>query len=362
MRCLLLADADLALREATLLHRLVIGLLDAGVHVTHAAPESVLERIEPSLGVEILPYRSSGLPWTRSLRAARLLEQFEVATSVSADDPGLVHAFGSDCLPIALDVARAGNLAVVIDVYARSVASRVTRAVGERFEGVLLAGSPPIANALMAAGIAASSVRECRWGVPPCDRRERRSYGTLSVAIGGQGASREAWTRCLRGVAQAASRREDMVIFVDADAADRASVQGLIGSLGLSPLVSRVPDFESRRDLVVQADLLLWPERLSEVRSLVLDAMAAQTPVIAVNDTDVPVLNDPGIALLVSGEEADWAKAVESLGADSERRTRLGAAAAEHMREHYRASRHVGAIVDAYEWATASFAEQKVRP
>lgn len=359
MRCLLLADGDIALREASLLHRLVIGLLDSGVHVTHSAPESVIDQIEPSLGVEILPYRGRGLPWTRSIRAGQLLERFEVATEVSAGDPGLVHAFGAECLPIALDVARAGELAVVVDVNSMHMVPRVARVVGERFEGVLLAGSPSISRALLASGVAASSVRECSWGVPPLAHSPHRPRGITSVAIGGKGASREAWSRCLQGLAQVAADRQDLAIFVDSDAAQKAQIGSLVGSLGLSPLLSRVPDFESRRDLVIRADLLLWPERLGEVRSIVLDAMANYTPVVAVNDPDVPIVSDPLIAELVGGDASDWAEAIDALAEDDDRRSALGASAAAAVRERHSAASHVGAVVDAYEWATASFTSRE---
>ncbi len=354
MRCLLLADSDIALREAALLHRLVIGLLDAGVHVAHAAPDSVLSRIEPSLGVEILPYRSQGFSWTRPLRAADLLSRFEAVTQVSAGDPGLVHVFGSGCLALGADVARAGDLALVVDVHTRSMVASVRRLLGEQFEGVLLAGSRPIGDALLAEGVAASGVRTVSWGVTPSDARPRRTGETISIAIGGRGASPDDWARCLRGVAEAAADADDVAIFVDADAGERARIGPLVGALGLSPLLSRVPDFEARRDLVVQADLLLWPEVLGEVRSVVLDAMSHQTPVVAVGDPDVPTFRTPGAVALVSGDQAEWAATVHSLIISEERRTALGRAGAEHVRLHHSAAAHVGAVVDAYEWATSS--------
>lgn len=354
MRCLLLADRDIALREAALLHRLVIGLLDAGVHVTHAAPQSVLDRIEPSLGVEILPYRARGMPWTRGVRSAQLLEQFEIATEVSGGEPGLVHAFGAECVPVALDIARAGNLAVVIDVHSRAMASNLVRQVGEGFEGVLLAGSSPLARVLLASGIAASGVRECQWGVSKVEPVARPGHETLSIAVGGRGASPEAWGQCLRGLAQVAAHRENLAIFVDSDAAERAAIGRMVGSLGLSPLVSRVPDFEARRDLVVHADVLLWPERLGEIRSVVLDTMAAGTPIICLADPDVPALSDPSIAAHVSGDASDWAAAIESIASRDERRQAMANAALDYVRTAHSAPGHVGAVVDAYEWATAS--------
>lgn len=357
MRCLLLADGDVALREASLLHRLVIGLLDAGVHVAHAAPEGVLSRIEPSLGVEILPYRDNGFPWTRSIRAGSLLERFEAVTAVSAGDPGLVHVVGGGSLALGADIARTGDLALVVDVHARSMVAPVRRLLGERFEGVLLAGSRAIADALLADGVSASSVREIRWGVTPAATRPTRTDETVSIAVGGSGASQESWARCLRGLAQVAADRDQIAIFADADACERAKIGPMVSALGLSPLFSRVPDFEARRDLVVQADVLLWPECLGEVRSVVLDAMAARTPVVAVADPDVPVMNEPGAVVLVSGQESDWAQAVDALVADRERRAALGQTAAESVRKHHSAAAHVGAVVDAYEWATVSSAK-----
>ncbi|MEL7483821.1 MAG: glycosyltransferase [Planctomycetota bacterium] len=362
MRCLLLADGDIALRESALLHRLVIGLLDAGVHVAHAAPDSVLSRIEPSLGVEILPYRASGFPWTRSMRAGDLLERFETVTAVSSGDPGLVHVFGSGSLALGADIARAGELALVVDVHARAMIGQVRRLLGERFEGVLLAGSRSIADGLLAGGVAASGVRDVGWGVTPVDRRHgSRSSDTISIAIGGRGDAPDQWERCLRGLAHAAADKDNIAVFADADACERAKVGPLVAALGLSPVFSRVPDFEARRDLIVQADLLLWPERLGEVRSIVLDAMANRTPVVALDDPDVPAIGAPGGALEVAGQESSWSTAIERLVGDDAHRSSIGEASAEYVRTHHSAAAHVGAVVDAYEWATSSFSRSGSR-
>lgn len=354
MRCLLLADSDIALREAPLLHRLVIGLLDAGVHVAHAAPDAVLSRIEPSLGVEILPYRAKGFAWTRSLRAADVLERFERVTEVSSEDPGLVHVVGEGCLPLGAEIAKAGGLSLVVDVHARSMVSAVRRVLGERFEGVLLAGSRAIADALLAEGIAASGVREVSWGVTPAGSKPGRRNETVSIAIGGRGESHADWASCLRAVAQVTAEHQSVAVFADADACERAKVGPMIAALGLSPLLSRVPDFEARRDLVVQTDVLLWPEALGEVHSVVLDAMSNQMPVVAVADPDIPVMKGGGGVIPVSGQQSEWAEAIERLVAKPEQRASLGEAAADYVRVHHSAAAHAGAIVDAYEWATSS--------
>ncbi|MEL6795944.1 MAG: hypothetical protein AAFO89_03890 [Planctomycetota bacterium] len=353
MRCLLLTDSDIALRESALIHRLVIGLLDAGVHVAHAAPESVLSRIEPSLGVESLAYRSRGFSWTRPMRAAELLSRFERVTEVSSGDPGLVHVIGGGSLALGAEIARAGDLSLVIDAHARSVVPPVARLLGERSDGVVLAGSRSIADALLAEGLSATGIREVRWGVSPADGRAARSSETVSIAIGGLGASADDWARCLRGVAEAAAETDSVAVFADADACERARIGPLIGALGLSPLFSRVPDFESRRELVVRSDVLLWPESTGETRSLVLDAMAHQTPVVALADRDVSCLATPGPAELVSGDQQSWMTAVQRLIGSEEHRRNAGAAGAEYVRLNHSASAHVGAVVDAYEWAAS---------
>ncbi|MEM9661480.1 MAG: hypothetical protein AAF937_04135 [Planctomycetota bacterium] len=361
MRCLLLTDSDIASRETALMHRLVIGLLDAGVHVAHAAPESVLSRLEPSLGVESLAYRLGGFSWTRPRRAAELLARFESVTEVSAGDPGLVHVIGGGCLALGAEIARAGGLTLVIDAFARSIVPSVARRFGDRFEGVVLAGSRPIADGLIAEGISGTAIREVRWGVPPADRASAKPGETVSIVIGGRGDSARAWAACLRGIAEAAADSDAIAIFADADACDRAKVGPLVAALGLTPLFSRVPDFEARRDLIVRSDIMLWPEAIGETRSIVLDAMSHHMAVVAVADRDLPFLSAPGPVELVSGDQAAWSAAIHGLISDSGRREALGAEAAEYTKLHHRAAAHVGAVVDAYEWATASITPSRAR-
>jgi glycosyltransferase involved in cell wall biosynthesis len=153
---------------------------------------------------------------------------------------------------------------------------------------------------------------------------------------------------------------------MDADASDQAGIGPLVGSLGLSPLVSRVPDFESRRALVVQADILLWPERLGEVRSIVLDGMASEMAVIAVEDPDAPALGSRGPARLVPGDPASWAEAIRSLLADAELRRSLGTGCAGYIGEHHRSASHIAGVFDAYErlcgWLAEGHEGAEARP
>lgn len=351
MRSLLLADRDLALRESALLHRLLIGLLDAGTHVTLAAPEQVLGKIDSALGVAMLPYRVSGLILTRTLRARELLDRFFSATAVSSGEPGIVHVFGAEALPLAEEVAALGGLGIVVDVHSRVMVARAAAVEWDPSSTVLLAGSAGLAAALLASGVPGSIVRERPWGVTgsPTPRGGLREGRSVSIAVGGGGGDRAAWANAVRGIAQAAGHSDDLAVFMDADASDHAGVGALVGSLGLSPLVSRVPDFESRRALVVQADILLWPERLGEVRSVVLDGMASEMAVIAVEDPDAPALGSRGPARLVAGDPAGWAEAIGAIVADTQSRRNLGAACAAYVAEHHRSASHISGVFDAYE-------------
>ncbi|MEO1584190.1 MAG: hypothetical protein AAFR96_06415 [Planctomycetota bacterium] len=362
MRCLLIADADMATREAPMLHRLVIGLLDAGVHVTHAVPESVADTIEPSLGVETIGYRHTGLPWTLSTRTRDLLEDFNAATAVSASDAGIVHVFGVGALPVALRAASLGELAVVIDVHSRAMAARLARAAESSTDAVLLAASSGIATALRTASPSEAFVRECPWGVPKREASPPSSRESITIAAGGSGRDPSAWEAMLRGLSRASTAIDSLEIFLDANAADHAKLSPLIGTLGLSPIVSRIPDFEARRDLVIRADMMVWPEQLGETRSIVLDAMAAGTPVLAVGDADVAALDGRSGVALVSGDALDWAAAIESFAASPEQRALVGERSAAYVRDSHRASVHVDAITDAYEVAVARSGTGRVPP
>ncbi len=348
MRVLLIIDRDFAHRELRLIRKIAIGLVDAGWRTIMAMPEDTQSRFADIPGVQIVGYRDRGVPWTRSLRAREIAEQ----TEGTSNEPTIIHAFGAKSFGIAADAARSIGCALVLEVHARSLVQRAAAVLNEEAgDGLALAPSTTLVNALVAAGVSHASVREITWGISTRDVTLERAHSEMAgVILAGTGTDRQLWESAVRGLALVASRRDDFVILVDDTAAMRANIDKLVHSLGLSPLVSRIPRLEADRELVILADIMLWPDHNGEHRSIVLDAMAWGVAIVSTEDRDVPALTNPAIAQLVSGDPTEWAATIESMLADESRRRELGKRAHEYVSQNHRPSKHVAGLLDAYEW------------
>lgn len=359
MRAILIIDRDFAHRELRLMRKVAIGLVDAGWRTILALPVDMTQRFADVPGVRVVGYRDRGVPWTRSLRAREIAEQ----TDDTSDEPGVVHAFGGRGFGIACDVARQLRCPLVLETHARALVPNAAAVLGEcSSPGMALVPSPQISSALIAAGVPSASVREVSWGVSSRDARtDRDPSEVLGVVLAGTGSDPVVWEAAVRGLALVASRREDFVILADDVATQRAGIDKLVSSLGLSPLFSRIPQLEAERQLVLRADVMLWPDHDGEHRSIILDAMASGVAVVGTEDRDVPAMSDPSVAMLVAGDASEWAGAVEAMVSDQTRRRELGQRAHEYVAQHHRPSKHVSALLDAYEWMLGKDAVPLVR-
>ena len=350
MRVIFLVDREIAKIELPMIRTLGIGLVDAGVRTTVALPSDMVDNIHDAFGFDVVGYRDRGAVWTRGLRARELIEAIEPEDRESM----VIHAFGSKSYALAAEFASGTGSALVLEVHARREVSRAGGFVKERHNAtLLLTPSAPLARALIAEGVSGINVREVPWGVTPAEHMQAHTPGVdFAIVLGGTGSDHHTWASALRGLAAVAGRREDFLIFADAASMDRAGIDPLVGSLGLSPMLSRVPTLEDKRELALRADILIWPDHAGEHHSLVLDAMARGMVVVASEDSDIPAISDPSRVMVVAGSASDWSMAVTSALEDEGVRTRIGAAARSYIREHHRVSRHVAGVIEAYEWLT----------
>jgi glycosyltransferase involved in cell wall biosynthesis len=171
------------------------------------------------------------------------------------------------------------------------------------------------------------------------------------VILVGAGNDARGMRTALTGLADCARRHPDLLIFVDALAARRADLYPLAASLGITGNVSFIEEIETRRDLLVHADLLLLCEALGEQRTVVLDAMAHGMVVLSAEDRFSDCLRDGTTALLLKSPGArEWGSAVNAAISDVAGSRRLGETAREFVMKERRASDHVRAVLEAYSW------------
>lgn len=358
MRVLILADESFAARERSMLLRLEVGLADEGVRVIHAVPKSAAHWYHAELFSQAVTYENHGLIVSRSWRAAQLAAAVEALGDSEGRPADLVHVFGPEAWAIGADTARQLGAALAIEVYSGEQAEAALR-LRPPTDGVAPIFFVPdqALERKLRAEDPGTPVRLTPWGVhtPTLTRRPLATGKAPSVLIAGSGAEQASIVSVLEGIAAVAPRVPDLMVFLEADGSRAASIWGMVRKLSLSDRVTLIPDLEARRELALRGDILILPEARGEHRSLTLDAMAATMVVIAAADPLVSVLVDHRTARLVNRPSPEhWSATLswvfdEPLAAEA-----LASAAREHVRTACRASAHVAAVVDAYEWMTSA--------
>lgn len=358
----MVADQIFGTRERGMLSRLEVGLADEGLRVARALPESVAS--EAGLGSlsQAITYDDARVPFTRSIRAARLASAASAVhwTEDEHGGPGrappsidVVHAFGGAIWDFAFDVARRLEASLALEVWRIGLIERSV-SLAKRYAGVNLVYLAPdvsIERRLKAAGV--EGVRLAPWGVHAFSRSKAAPARdkAISIVISGGGRDSRATLAALEGVSLAIADHPGAVVFMDAVAARRARVWPVAKRLGLLDRLSLIDDIEQRRDLALRADVLIQPEAVGEQRSVLLDAMAAGMVVIAASD--------PGVAWLIDGETCwlisehtprVWAETVSRAIRSPEDAQQLAARAMARVAREHRASAHVAAVIGAYEW------------
>lgn len=362
MRVLMVADQVFGTRERGMLARLEVGLADEGLRVARALPESVASEVTPGSLAQAITFDDTRVPFTQSIRAARLANAVTGVHWAEEDHPesrrdgpaiDVVHAFGGAIWDLALDVARRLGASLALEVWRTGLVERsvvLSRRVPE-VPKVFIAPDASIERRLKAAGV--SDVRAAPWGVHAISRSRAVASGerSLSVVITGGGRDAVATLAALEGVGLALADHPAAVIFMDAVAARRARAWPVAKRLGLLDRLSLIDDIEHRRDLALRADILIQPEAVGEQRSVLLDAMAAGMIVIAAADSGVAWLIDGQTSWLVSEHTPlTWARAVSRAVSSPEDARVLTARASSHIAREHRASAHVASVIGAYEW------------
>lgn len=355
MRALLLTDGMFALRERPLLERLRVGLLDEGVHVLLAIPHRLVGRASFDLMGAPIGYNDSGLGLSRRIRARQLTRALPAPDKKTGRAVDVIHVFGGSAWKLGAELARMTESSLILEIWRNGLVERARSfRAGEAVWPAFLAPDKTIERALLREG--GGSVRLAPWGAaaPPEPVPILREGRVWSLIMIGGGRDAAACRACFEGLARVASARDDVMIFVDADAARRARLWKLAESLGVLSATSLIDEMEDRRDLVLRGDIIVQSDSRHEQRTLLLDAMAAGLAVVASKDEDVSVLIDRRTALLVEGNNASaWAESMSELLADPESARSLGRAARQYVRQTHRPSAYAGAVLDAYEWVVS---------
>lgn len=358
MRVLILADERFASRERSLLSRLEIGLADEGVRIVHAVPSSSTV-IEPAVVfTRSVSFEARGWAWDRRARVGQLVRRvLALGEEPEEQTIDLVHVFGGSMWKFGAMVARELGAELALDVWRSGLVDRAVRIQSrERGTAAFFAPDPAIERALAAGGLA-GAVRLTPWGVhcPSSPRAVLAAERSASLMFVGTGRDPAWFMAAFRGAARCLRRFESTMIFMDSDAARRSGVWDAARRDGLSDRLTLIEDFEARRDLLLQGDILVLPEASGEARTITLDAMAGGMVVAAAADPFVSALVDRQTALLVpQPSEAAWESVLSGVLQEPASIAGLVRSARDFVKAGRRASDHVAAVLNAYSWMSAS--------
>lgn len=365
MRVLLLADRSFAVREHTMLRRLEIGLIDEGVRVARALPGGCPG--EPTTGLAAaIAYNDARWRLGSPAPATTILRDLDAAETLTRTDPeeapiDLIHAWGDGAWSLALELAADTGADLLLEVWSGAALAR-TRAI-ERAHGTSLesAGSRALWLAPDRAMLAALEASSPRWGVrcsswgvhaPPEPRPAPEPGRPVGACVCFSGRDEAGCLAMLNGLARVASVHQDLLVFLDESGVSaRPGIWKHAEKLDLLESLSVIEGMESRRQLVLCADILVLPEALGEHRSLLLEAMAAGMLVIARVDPMVEPLHAPGAPVILVEQPSTeaWERAFGGALADPLAGHTLAQSGRRTITDGRLAHQHVRATLDAYQ-------------
>lgn len=354
MQTLVIADHAFVMRERSLIRRVLVGLADEGLRVRCAIPRSFEESVNLDVITDVIGYDDRGLTLSRSARVNRLLARLR---ALEGDDPGLdiVHVFGGSAWSFGIDLARRTHALAALEVWRPGLADRARAFRSGDARVAFFAPSPGIERALLKEG-AGLLVRLTPWGVhlPMSAHPVLRPDRVASIMLAGSGRNQSGFLSAFVGACKVVAAREDTMLFVDADAALRAGLWKHARQAGVLDRVSLIDATEDRRELVVRADILLYPDNRGEQRTFLLDAMASGMAIIACADPmTASLIPDQTARILKDPSPETWESELRRLLENPDEARTLGRSARERIRLDFRASTHIRSIVDAYEWLTS---------
>ncbi|MCA9303848.1 MAG: glycosyltransferase [Phycisphaerales bacterium] len=354
MRVLLLADRVFAAHERALIERIAVGLVAEGIDVHCALPaQNEGSRALFTLAREPVVYNDRGLAFTQRIRAAQVARQ--IAGDELADAIDIVHVFGGSAWGMGRELGELFDCPVAYEIWRVGMADKAARMTprANGREG-FFAPDTPIERALVKAGVG-ESVRLTPWGavVPQDAKKLFEANRTHAVVLMSSGRERERCSAAFGGLIEAIGQREDVLVFVNASAAESGGIWKQAKALGVLNRVTVVEQMEDRRDLVLRCDMLVYPDARHEQRTVLLDAMAAGMVVVAARDELVTILKEYESASIVeTPSKEEWREKIGQFLENPEHARALGMQARSQMQHHRRAGVHIASLVDAYAWLT----------
>lgn len=345
MRVAMVIDEQRLVQEQRLLNRLGVGLMAEGVQLTRIVPAGPLHEGERGMGLAPrIQTPMTSLPWMRRLHVQRLFETLE------DNPPDALYLVGSNTWALGLGLAKALDRPALLEVWSAALAPTVPRLAAQPHIAGVVAPCAGITKALrdhvdaeilMQVPMGVATPRRARR---PLDDRERAP----AIAILGGARDVPAYTALLGGLARVVKNHPALQVFLELRGRHEHDIWRQAERLGLLGAVSAIGAAEQHRALLLRCDVVLWPERFGELRSILLEAMAMGLPVVAASDNALDMLVDGETASLVfEASEDHWARSLSAILDDPPRAQALGLRGREHVVTSHRSSEQVQRLMAA---------------
>lgn len=339
--------------ELTTLRRLIVGLVEKRIRPVRIVPEAFGQQAEGfAMSVETLTYRDSAWPWIRRWRLDRL------APRLRELDLDIIHAMDGSLQEPAMTLGRKLDVPVICSCWSLKEIQGL-KPLGAPVPVTYTAPTLPLEQRLQ--DVVGGSVRSrlLRPGVySSMDQDAAQALSSpdtsLCALVVGSGEADDAYAALLAGMSRIQDRVPQGLYFLRGLSGEQHRLWQMARGLNLLNQVTMVPDELSTRQLLVQADVLIQPQARSAVRTLVLEAMLCERPVIAAADPLVDFLiHDRTARLLQRPRGAQWAQCLMELATQPQRFRQWGRSAREYVRENHSVTDFASRHVELYEEATS---------
>lgn len=348
MHIAMIFDEERLLHERIMLSRLCVGLIDEGCTLTRIVPHqpdaAPDDPGQSDLGLAArISVPMKVLPWMRSTRADGIAQAMQRAM------PDVIYALGYESWQVATDLARAIERPVAINIWCAQLLRKLPRGRAAELINAFVAPTQPLVEALrelvdpelvsfVPQGV---SVPTDPWPVFSDPNR------TIALAVVGSGHDLVSYRALLGGLSRVITENSNIHVFLELRGPQQHEIWRQANRLELLANVSAITDAAQFRSLLTQCDMLVLPERVGELRSIVLEAMAMGLPIVTAHDPILDIFVPDKTALVVRDPEPEqWYKGIHKLLSSKEFARDLGLSARKYVQDQHRSSDQVAALLE----------------
>lgn len=291
MTIALIISEDRLREEQAMLHRLVVGLMNENNHVIRCLPKSTEDQFDSanhSAGLSVELFME--MPCSFIERSKRKRDAVNQMLNLQVD---AMIAFGSDAEQLAIDVKKHIDVPLFAELTSLSQASRIR-------------SSQPV-SAWLAPTHSIERQAEARVG------DERVVYTPMGTHTTATEHEDPCETRCVvvldacgniqetETLLKQLQHHDNIHIFLELTHKRNKRIQQFVQSMNMQQRVTLLGNVSELRQLIPSADALVMPHAHMQLRSIVLEAMGANVPIVCVPSDAYDMLIDDETAFFVEG-------------------------------------------------------------